>query len=397
MLLNCKPEDKSGISEAPKPISELEMVWEQPFATQSGGEGREPQVADDRVLFTGKSGLTNNSSTICFDANSGDTLWVKENYIGRIPYTSHQFTEQGYYVVNKYGKTWVFNIETGEVVWTSNSDYGDWNFTVTNGNIYHSWKSPESAPLYHSIMKTRVAIENWESEFTLYQDSLDGYHPEIVGPIVWENQVGEDVLVFMNRGHKSALTRMDLFGYNTATRNLDIQVREIEVDGFPSPIQPIIDGNKIYIKGRVKVYCLDLVSGAILWENGFDDHDAFMDGSNLVIGEGKLLVHQGEALYAFDKNTGSRVWRNQKIGRLPSDLKVFEDMVYYTTNKKGRLHGVKISNGQLLLNIASPHEDTFEHYTNSRIEHGVGIHENLRYVYVQDGYFLMCFKLPKFN
>lgn len=394
ILFGCKPEERAEYQSNP-PISELEMVWKTPFATIDLGEGRTPIIYGDKVLFTGKPKYEH-SSTFCFDAATGDTLWLKKDYIGRIPYESHQFAQNGKYVINGGGETWVFDIGTGEVDWNADNEYADWNFNVLNGNIYQVLRSEKSPPTFHRLMKTTLESSQWEEELVLYQDSLNGLHPDIVGPSLWQSPKGEMMLIFMNRGYTQSKARVDLYAYNLVTQKVDLKVLGID-SNMVSPIAPLIDQNMAYIKGKNHISCIDLIVGEIKWRGAFSGLDGNMEGSNLTVNGNNLLVHQGEALYSFNKYSGNLTWRNASIGVNPSNLKLHDEVVYYTTREHQTLHGISAINGKEILRMSSPHKNTYDHYTGAGFEQGVDIAGELDYLYVQDGYFLICYKLPDYE
>jgi outer membrane protein assembly factor BamB len=71
-------------------------------------------------------------------------------------------------------------------------------------------------------------------------------------------------------------------------------------------MRPVLDDKRLYVAAyNGKIACLDAISSNIIWEKKFNTSIGLTyDQQNV------YAVSQDGVVYAFDKNTGSQVWKN---------------------------------------------------------------------------------------
>ena len=153
-------------------------------------------------------------------------------------------------------------------------------------------------------------------------------------------------------------------GQTRWSRGIDQTIHDREGGDGPRSTPTFIDG-KVYVLGTyLKLACLDATDGKILWM-----HDLVKEFTGAKLGwgnaasplvEGNLVFvcagGKGQALMAFDKDTGNVVWKTQDdkpthATPVPASLLGVRQIIFFT--QKG-LVSVKPETGQVLWRAAVP-------------------------------------------
>ena len=95
----------------------------------------------------------------------------------------------------------------------------------------------------------------------------------------------------------------------------------------------IVSGDKVYCGGAQKSVCLNLADGSLVWET--ENDRANSSPTRMIISGDALLVgSHWDELIAYDKNTGKRIWSNDKDGirYRTSTPFIYNGGIYVTTS-----------------------------------------------------------------
>ncbi|AEV32956.1 PQQ enzyme repeat-containing protein [Owenweeksia hongkongensis DSM 17368] len=385
-----------------KDTSLLQMVWKVPMAPdERQSQGRQPLMYKGDLICNSAPSM-NGFSIWRLDGKSGEKKWSWNDFGGTpsIPYNNHQLIYEDKYAVNNNYETNVIDFETGNLSWqylVPNKN-GHPGITEVDGYIYHKHTSTSWPASKVYLVRSPFNNVRWDTIFTLYADSIDGYSPFIHGPTLWMSPSNDSILVIQNRSWKFGSNQdgqIDLYGYNLSKKKVEFVMEDIEPTGNSNVLPPVIEDNRVYVLGNRNLHCIDLVKREFIWQKGFPGSGHHLMLSNLIIDGNRLIVKpDNDAIYAFDKYTGDLLWHTFEAGHSPSHMQFYNGMVFYTAEGDGKLFAVRTANGQIVWEEDSPH-DGDRKYTSAAFQNGVAINEELGYIYVHDEYFMMCFKLPE--
>lgn len=120
--------------------------------------------------------------------------------------------------------------------------------------------------------------------------------------------------------------------------------------------------NKVYVLTDWRVHCFDAFTGQKLWAAEMPHHTQQIDFSTsrpLAV-KGKLVVNStSDYMYCFDANTGQHLWTvNDYTATANQDLLEHNGVIYLSSGGTGRLLGVDLETGQILMNERSPNRNS---------------------------------------
>jgi len=216
---------------------------------------------------------------------------------------------------------------------------------------------------------------------------------------LWVNPSGDSILIIRDIRILDAIKGLDsrasLHAWNMRTRSFEWTRFDYDPDGKSGNEQPVVDDNKLYITGLNRVYCLDLLTGATLWEKILPR--TFITCNLLVYNN--LIMAQADSQngsWALDATIGSVVWHNPvSEGASFGGRRLVDGVLYHTATRTDRIWAIEATTGKTLWALDSP--NVFFPKTNDA---GFGfksvyVDSVRRVLYASDRYFLMCFKLPE--
>lgn len=395
-----KPVPPIFLEPDPGDSSKLSLIWKKAIDTgEVGGESRQPLVYGDKLLWNAApfgQGFTISLS----DGSTGDKIWSWNDFISTpsIHWANHQFIHNDRYVFTTNFQTHCIDLLTGQTSWRYQvpGKNGEPNITRIGDYVYHKHNSDTWPHTFVHLVRSPIAYQQWDTVFSLYTDSLNGYTPGIEGPTLWMDQ-GDSIFLFQNRSYRFGANQdgqIDFYAYNFSKKKMEFILQDIEPTGNSNVLPPVVDGDRAYVLGARNLHCIDLKDQAILWQKGFPGFGHHLMLSNLIVDGTRLIVKpDNDALYAMDKYTGDLIWSTYEAGHGPSHMKYCNGMVFYTAEGDGKLFAVNTSNGQIIWAEDSPHDGNPK-YPSASFQNGVAINEDLGYLYAQDRHFMMCFKLP---
>lgn len=409
-LLACPPDpgdkpcppfcDPIDTTDTIKPILPYDLVWQIPLFEQDTQYSITSfyNTYYENMVFTSKrKGFTYNEIVIAFDT-LGNKIWEWEDHIKQPNYL---------YEGNQLDQKLLY-VSSGREVHGINIDDGTTNFQTRELNYYQSGIiSFTSGHLYHVFddyysvgnKKSRVVVydtgsNKWDIVYTIKQ--TDEYDVHLYPPGSWINEDSDTILVIPERKTNETgvgrRLRVDLHSYNASADTLLWIAKDIDTSAFAlhnvnNP--PIIDGDRIYILLSRALHCFDKYTGEKIWETRFDNTGGAL-GTNYILADDKIVLASGGGyIIGIDKITGDFDFFKDYEGNV-NHLIYYDERIYYTNNH--RLLIVDANNGGLLHKWKT---HNYSERTPGAFSNGVAINPEQGVMYVQDGFFLMCIKIPE--
>ncbi len=377
----------------------LDMVWKAKFDSSGvRGESQQPLMYGEKLLWNAAP-HPHGFSVMLSDAKTGKVEWEWSNFLKYpiIHWNNHQFIHGHYYAMQNNGETNVIDLNDGTTVWQFFSNDNEPNIWNVGDYLYanHS-KGSGSSTEFVKLVRSPVSYMDWETIYTIYTDSIGGYVSTMNGPTLWMSPSGDSIFLWQNRSYNFATSdgQIDLYAYNFSKQGIEWIMEDIEPVGGSNVLAPVVEGDRCYVLGERNLQCFDLVNRKMLWQKGFPGFGHHLKLSNLIIDGNRLIVKpDNDAIHALDKMTGDNLWSTFEAGTSPSHMQLWNGMVFYTSEAKGKIYAVKTSNGEIVWAEDSPHDGNSK-YPAAGFDNGVAIHAGLGYIYVHDHHFMMCFKLP---
>jgi outer membrane protein assembly factor BamB len=221
----------------------------------------------------------------------------------------------------------------------------------------------------------------------------DGYSPSFYAPSMGISPNGDTLLVFQNRsGNWNGLYkgRIEMLCYNL---NADSLLWKTTLPDDNSNVAlPLVDGSRVYFQATTMVYCFDLNSGGILWQQNFGGGYGFMTGNMLVLNDRLYIGANNPTLFCVNKYSGQQIWRSTNTGGSRNDMVHYKGRIYYTGGSTAKLHCIDAQTGVQLFVEGTPTKNTGGQASFYGAE--ISIDPETGYLYIQDRFFAFCFKLP---
>ena len=295
-------------------------------------------------------------------------------------------------VISSWSHILVVGSQTGNLIWKSsveieNSDTaGETQISVHNGYIYHSHtdRVVNGDDLYY--VRSPIDAPQWDTLFSVHKSDYTGFSPYGTSPS----------FVDLN-GQTSGIFLTRLYNFSTHHSKEIYYSYNFELDSVVWTSQgaggtPVVVEDKIYTFSRTHIQCFDAYSGELIWDQQLANslEDAF--GGNLIVVENQLVVKTDwHTIYSLNLETGDINWRTENAGTTPTLLQYYNGNVYYSTIGNGKLYGVNVQSGEVILEERSPNEKFNPNATFTWS--GVRIDQETGYLYTTDGVFAMCIDL----
>lgn len=382
----------------------LEVVWQQPLKqdTSNGSYGKQHTIVGNDILITTMFGGVKDILRL-FDGQTGAEKWSwydpAEVSDGEL--VSDLKYYNGKILICSYHDIIAINPETGMTIWKTDTKTkggsGGPRISVFDDHIYHQHHG-NNAPFNEiwTLVRSGSESPNWDT-LLLFNLSQNGNYTGFFESIARLPSLNGDTIVFFqNRQFYFDYpfdNRLDLYAYNITQKRYEWVINDPEpADGNSSVGDPLIYDGKLYFRGGYTLFCIDIVTGEILWKRKFDNYLEHLVVSALVYAEGKLILQTAYGyLYALNPKTGSITWKSEWHGGNCKQMIYYKGNVYFASGGDGKLHAVRVSDGRTIWKEKSPNA---EKYGTSSITTGIAINEQLGYLYTTDDRYLMCIKLP---
>lgn len=200
----------------------------------------------------------------------------------------------------------------------------------------------------------RFAKEDWKGQPVT--------HP----PSLWVDPSSGDSLLMVAVGiYNSHLgpfgSRASLHAYDLKSGTYRWQVDSIGIATNNNRRVEVYD-NKVYVLTDWRVHCFDAFTGQKLWAVEMPHHTHQIDffHSRPFAINGKVVINStSDYMYCFDANTAQHLWTvNNFTASANQDLLEHNGVIYLSSGGSGRLLGVDLETGQILMNERSPNRNS---------------------------------------
>ena len=290
------------------PDSNLKVVWQYPLWTDTGAYNcNTPVYWNGRILFTVDE-LENHREILRMrDASTGFLLWEWNDHIGVIGEIYETFVRNDKLLLCSTHEVYAINLYDGKTIWAYKNPNGCGLPTM---NVFGEYVFHEHHPCgLHNpdsyLVRAHVNTGIWD---TIYHVKMqDGYRPHLYPPGFWVSPVNDTILVFQNRQwHFSPNDgKIDLIAYNMTQDSMLYELSDLDPQGDSNVHPPLIWEDKIYFAGKRTMYCIDVLTGDILWKKLFAGSGETLYTCNWLVVEDKLIVKpDNQNIYALDPLTG---------------------------------------------------------------------------------------------
>lgn len=321
---------------------------------------------------------------VCYNYDTGERVW--EKFHGGINRNKRILNGNNLYV---HSFAEIFNIDTntGELVWSS--DLGGHGNTLSfqqdrlfTGIGYNSssFKTDSSA-----IVEIDLATGDIKHLFGIANDTFTS---SLKAPGVYIDSQNDTILIFQNRSilldPPYTGDRIDLYAYNITQKELLWCKKDFDLDGLSNIVNPpIVDGDKVYFGGSRTVYCIDIATGDILWQNRYG-HSNLLRSNYQIVGD-KFLFNLQDSFIALNKHTGDQLWIKEDVNS--TGLTTISNGRIYATMGEF-LYILNLETGQQLYKMRPPISGGGFHGT-------IAVDEEHQTMFTTDFYTARCMKLPK--
>lgn len=162
--------------------------------------------------------------------------------------------------------------------------------------------------------------------------------------------VGKDVVIVGQPGGKMSLLNLST-GVPIWENYVAVPAGATDLDKLTDvSVRPVLNERQICVATfNGKISCLDAVTSGVTWSKNFStSYGVLVDDQNT------YSVSQDDVIYAYDKNTGGKVWSNDVLQYRPLSAPAFlnnnilvvdnEGKIYLFNRNDGKLVGTKKSN-----------------------------------------------------
>ena len=401
LVFSCakKNENIESVSCEKNQPPESNLIWQVPLAVVGedtiSSRSMTPILHDNKVLHSSLGYSATGSETFFYrNAETGEKIWEwNDASFGSTPHSRGAFKFEDNLVLSSRGSVYVIDVNDGQKKWDSPYTFANVRISGVDDDVYFVTVDKALNADTTTLIKSSIESQNWTSVFSINKQDNDGYSPEIEPPLGWKNSQGETILIFQSRYYNFSIGKgkVDLFAYNLDQDSLVWSDIDIEETGNASIQSPIIKDDRLYFQGQSTLFCYDLNDGEVVWKRTFSTG---FGSSNSAIAEGKIIINAySKNIYALDLATGDIIWENSETETENSTSMVYHNgNVYFISEGRGKLLGIQVSDGEVVLEMDSPNDTGFN---GVGLRSGIAIHPELNYLYMSDNYFLMCIKLPE--
>ena len=394
------PPDTTTVEPPPPPIHPFAdfLVWQKPISliedtTHVSTSARSVVVGDNYLEITQFDGPEN--ALRLRNGQTGEVIWTwtRPNVSGGEAIARCHVSGK-YIALGQSYDTYIVNARTGQSVWEDNwySSGETGSFVRVDGERVYKTRSKEGLYDEHNyLLSSPFHSLAWDT--LLHLKISDTYvsngYPGIGAPTINEDIIYVPIVYYNEESYHA------IWAINKRTQEIlwRSQVRAEKAFYYSNKIY----GYYGYDDGKLK--CLDAQTGELLWQRQLvqDAEELILSHESIIIYENTVFVKTfGKKMYALDAETGVIKWEKEFNSHGPDGgLHPYKDGIYFMGTGYGKIQGVNIHTGNLIMNLESPHKDI---YPGAQFSwSGVDVDPETGYLYVSDRYFTMCLDLNKIN
>ena len=345
-LVGCKSNEWPPVPEPP--VAQSPVIWKK--GLERSGLTSTPLHYQDNILFGHHAKETNNYLVYCLNAKTVDSVWQTRIVT---PFEFNPFDGQMSFlsndklVLSDSKRMFVLNAMSGEILWNYTDPNNFGGVCIIDNNIYIAEAVlRETSTMYRFDINTGVK----EKLFTINRSEYgSNYSPDVLMPVKWVHPSGDEILVLQNRTYgwfTDMESKMDILAWNLTADSM-LWYRD-RLDGFSSQARPAIDGDKVYFYGDHHTYCINPATGETIWKYfiGNGPEDDFNIANILIIEDKVIIKPDNEHIHAVNKETGERIWVNEKTEASPGLLTVHKDTIWFAS---AGIFGINANTGEKVI------------------------------------------------
>ncbi len=401
-LFSC--ESKNGDDQLPpheiveEPVADtLEYLWRMPINDRGYTDiSIEPLVFGENVLVSDHI-IFEDETLRMLSTEDKNQVWEWHDYFspsGELGTNKSDHVQWNDWIIVNANTTekHAIDLNTGETMWQTKVENGSGQsrIGIFEDHVYYQHESGGVADSVIYLVRAEAATGISDTIFTKKKsgDILQTFNI----PVGYRNAEGEQVLFFVYYHSDIELgpasTEIYLVAYNVDTETTLFEKGSLDVGA--SVNSAVIYEGKVYLGTLNNYYCIDAVSGEIVWHREMPAGESSMF-SAWIVEDGKMIVKtDGDAMYALDAETGNTVWKID-TGQSCSDLTYYSGVVYYGCRINGEIHAIDIETGTDYWGYKPPSNE-FQ-YAMFLVNPGVDKDKGL--IYICDRYYLYCLEAVK--
>jgi len=412
LFSSCEKADPGSIS-APKgsgPDS-LQVIWYKLISGKKDTLVRKclkPLIFDKDVITTDYDLFSNELEVISsFNKMDGNLNWRWDDYYNRGRGNSGYYDggvkpdDAGVLYWSGVRSYYSIDLKTGKSVRRLDTEInaslsGSQNprFDVNEGLFLNSFSFP-GAP-YPEMSVQYVFNSEFEiiGKFSIMED--DGWYPNIVQPR--SHIIEDDTLIicpvdWLNK-ETADIERSSIYCFSMKHDTIKWGITGIERN---ISINATISGDRYYFVAGSDFYCVDILTGRLIWKRSLNLPLPFRFIDPLTIVDGKIFTRNslGDA-YCLNATNGLVIWANTMDSETGASgfaegarMEYYKGRLYYSDNT---MYVLDALSGRLIKKYKVPR--SVPQYYENYIQ-GITIDPETDRMYFTDGYHLICTKIPE--
>ena len=291
--------------------------------------------------------------------------------------------------------------ETGELLWKNGKFSGN-DGQGSGGPFISRYGSKAYFPsagkeVTHESYLYEVEIETGKDRLLFTEPVKDNLTSHLDCPVLYTLN-NDTIAAFQSRKYSQvdAHYRSDLITYNISKKKILWRKDSLDRYGRGSANPILVENNKLYYAGAFDIYCLDAVSGKLIWRQAFDNyHYEFNFASLLMLENGLVTKSEHEEIALLDKETGAIIWENRGVGTGSHQIELYKGDLIMSSSGKGTIECLDSRTGFLKWKAKAPNQ-----CIDSRAGFGLYsfvINPKTNLLYICDKFFIQCLKLPGYD
>jgi outer membrane protein assembly factor BamB len=396
-LWACQKDPVAPSPPPPLPASKLDIVWQVPITPDTARYSTSPWALVEGGIAFGIDFALPTAYIEMREAATGAFRWKYDQFDrpvdGFLRY--HVVPLNNKVIINDWDETHCVDAQSGQPDWAIDvSPQGGEPIITTIGDYVYKANYTGSKPksTSESVVRAHYLQGRWDTLLTIAAE--DSFYLNVKPPTLWVNPQGDSILIVRDNGLYDGLWEgrtnlANLYAWNMRTRQYEWSRKDFHNEWALAIGPPIVDGDRLYIHSRYRLYCVNLSDGILVWKKEFPDDIQF---ANLVL-HGDLVIMHGDdrGIWAVDKHNGAQRWRNNTTIGTVNGMECFEGVVYFVSSGSGLLYAVDAETGATIW---------AEYSRTKRSGASFGLSDVVidpvnRLLYTSDSYYMMCIKLPE--
>lgn len=330
--------------------------------------------------------ITSESQNIIrYNGETGERIWVWNDYLPGLDLMYDNAILSGKHLsISGQNGAHQIDVETGETVWAHKpGGYGNTISVFNDLTFIDNALGDIGYPDYSEILMINRA---GDVRKTFGFNRITNYSSNLKAPGVYLNNQGDTILIMQNR---SGLVsggygnKINLYAYNLTDESISWFIEAIDTHGSNIINAPIVDGDRVYFGGKGTMYCIDIPTGEIIWQESHGG--TFLATNYQIVGNKLLFNHDHGNIVAVDKHTGIEIWRNEDTNA-NRFMTVSNGRIYSAAGRY--LHITDLETGERLYKYKSP-------VPGGSFNNTVVVDEENGTMFSTDYYAAICMKLPE--